>query len=245
MEPLRDLRRPVFPRWLPVAIVIAAVASTGVAAFAPASPLQSSAIVLPISAVLLLWLAARLGRTGSRAAKLRGGAAVALWFVAVVRGTLEIVPGGPDSWIPGVSTPDAAWIAAAATLLFAQALDLVSGLRRTPDVRWPFFLIPLIVYTSLLPWATQQRPPDGDEPWVLLITHSLVHDLDADLSNNYDRGDSVSILGRQLGPQTGDPVTRSGGQSSRHNVLLPIVLAPFYLLGECAAPSSPCAARPR
>lgn len=215
---------------VPVAILGAVFASALVAAFGPPSPLRSTAIVLPLIAVLLRWIGLRLEIEPGPGSLARSAAATVLWLFASLRGTLDLPAGGPDSTIPGVATIDALWVAMGAILLFSQVIALVAGLRRTPGTRWPFFFIPLLVYAALLPWSTQQRPPDGDEPWVLLLTHSLVHDFDLDLTNNYQRGDSVTILGRELGPQAGDPIARNGSQSSRHNALLSMVLAPFYLL---------------
>ena len=49
---------------------------------------------------------------------------------------------------------------------------------------WPYFLLPLVVYLAILPWSTAQRPPDGDEPYYLLLTHSLAYD-----------GDTVTLRG--------------------------------------------------
>ncbi|HYN20925.1 MAG TPA: hypothetical protein VE078_08195 [Thermoanaerobaculia bacterium] len=103
---------------------------------------------------------------------------------------------------------------------------------RLPD-RPPlvFFLLPLLAYLAILPWSAFHRPPDGDEPYYLLITHSLAYDRDADLTNNYARGDWRHFMERPLEPQPGDPVGPDGKIYSRHNEALPLVLAPAYRLG--------------
>ena len=93
-----------------------------------------------------------------------------------------------------------------------------------------FFLLPLTVYLALLPWSAARRPPDGDEPYYLLITHSLAYDFDADLTNNYAAGDWRHFLDRAIAPQPGDPVGPHGELYSRHNELLPLALAPAYRL---------------
>lgn len=105
---------------------------------------------------------------------------------------------------------------------------LGSTLPRRPP--WPFFALPLVAYLAILPWSSFRHQPDGDEPHYLLVTHSLAYDLDTDLRNNYEQGDSRRFLGRRLDPQPGDPVGKSGQQYSRHNILLPALLAPFYRL---------------
>ncbi|MDX1383162.1 MAG: hypothetical protein R3190_05920, partial [Thermoanaerobaculia bacterium] len=75
---------------------------------------------------------------------------------------------------------------------------------------------------------TAQRPPDGDEPWYLLLTHSIASDGDIDLADEYAGDDSLRYGPRRLEPQPGDPVGEGGARYSRHNVLLPLVLAPAY-----------------
>jgi hypothetical protein len=99
-------------------------------------------------------------------------------------------------------------------------------LPRRPSVF--FFLLPLTAYLAILPWSTRHRQPDGDEPFNLLVTHSLAYDLDADLTNNYAQGDWRYFMARPLEPQPGDPVGPHGERYSRHNELLPMALAPAY-----------------
>ena len=99
-------------------------------------------------------------------------------------------------------------------------------LPRRPSVF--FFLLPLAAYLAILPWSTRHRQPDGDEPFNLLVTHSLAYDLDADLTNNYAQGDWRYFMARPLEPQPGDPVGPHGERYSRHNELLPMALAPAY-----------------
>jgi hypothetical protein len=93
-----------------------------------------------------------------------------------------------------------------------------------------FFWLPLTVYVAILPWSAGQRQPDGDEPYNLLLAHSLAYDGDADLANNYAAGDWRHFMDRPIAPQPGDPSGPHGEKYSRHNVLLPLVLAPAYRL---------------
>ncbi|MEM7349490.1 MAG: hypothetical protein AAF657_01705 [Acidobacteriota bacterium] len=96
-----------------------------------------------------------------------------------------------------------------------------------------FFLLPLIVYLAIQPWSSQHRQPDGDEPYYLLITHSLAHDLDLDLTNNY-AADWRRFMDRRIEPQPGDPLGPQGEKYSRHSFLLPLALAPAYRIAERA-----------
>jgi hypothetical protein len=94
-----------------------------------------------------------------------------------------------------------------------------------------FFFLPLVVYLVILPWSAGHRQPDGDEPYYLLLTHSLAYDFDADLTNNYAHGDWRRFMARAIEPQPGDPVGPGGEQYSRHNEMLPLALVPAYRLG--------------
>ncbi|MFL6197271.1 MAG: hypothetical protein ACJ75H_23995 [Thermoanaerobaculia bacterium] len=99
-----------------------------------------------------------------------------------------------------------------------------------------FLLLPLVVYGAILPWQAAHRQPDGDEPYYLLVTHSLAYDFDADLTNNYAAGDWRHFMDRPIAPQPGDPVGPEGEKYSRHNELLPLALAPAYrLAGKAGA----------
>lgn len=102
-------------------------------------------------------------------------------------------------------------------------------LPRRPSVA--FFFLPLVVYLALQPWMAEHRLPDGDEPYYLLIAHSLSHDFDTDLANNYAAQDAHLFLDRDLAPQPGDPSGPNGAMYSRHNMLLPLLLALPYRLG--------------
>jgi hypothetical protein len=94
-----------------------------------------------------------------------------------------------------------------------------------------FFFLPFAVYLAILPWSARHRQPDGDEPYYLLVTHSLAYDFDADLTDNYARQDWRHFMDRPIAPQPGDPKGPRGQQYSRHNELLPMALAPAYRAG--------------
>ena len=143
-----------------------------------------------------------------------------------------------------LAIPFADWIVAAALLVLLghRVMDLYLGLRpglgtilpNRPPLR--YFLLPLVVYLAILPWSTAKRPPNGDEPYYLLLTHSLAHDGDGDLTNNYEAGDSLGFVPNRLEPQPGDPVGPNGELYSRHKLLLPVLLAlPYRLAGSAGA----------
>ncbi len=96
-----------------------------------------------------------------------------------------------------------------------------------------FLVLPFVLYLASQPWVESRRQPDGDEPYYLLLAHSLAFDHDADLANNYAEGDWRYFMERPIGPQPGDPRGPDGQIYSRHNALLPLVLAaPYRLAGR-------------
>jgi hypothetical protein len=101
------------------------------------------------------------------------------------------------------------------------------------EVRWSAnraFLIAAIGYAMMIPLQLR-TPIDGDEPYYLLMTESLVRDHDLDLTNQY-RDLAHSDTGRlDLVPQPGDPRGPHGEQYARHEPFLPILLMPGYAIG--------------
>lgn len=121
------------------------------------------------------------------------------------------------------------------------ALRPLLGRRLTARPPWALFWLFAALYLSLLPWVHQERPPDGDEPYYLLLAHSLAYDGDVDLTNDYARESYRAFLDRPLEPQPGDPIGSEGQIYSRHNALLPLVLAPGYrLFGPVGALATMC-----
>ncbi len=117
-----------------------------------------------------------------------------------------------------------------------QRLRPLLGRRLPPRPPAVFFWLAFLVYASLIPWTSQHRQPDGDEPYNLLIAHSLVFDHDVDLANNYRDGDAQRFLNRPIEPQIGDPRGPAGQVYSRHNPLLPLLLAiPYGIAGRGGA----------
>lgn len=103
---------------------------------------------------------------------------------------------------------------------------------REEEVRWSAdraAIAAALVYALLIP-AMTRTPIDGDEPYYLLITESIIHDHDLDLRNQYAHPEQ-SKSGRTLVAQLGDPVGPRGELYSRHEPFLPLLLIPGYLAG--------------
>lgn len=119
-------------------------------------------------------------------------------------------------------------------LLVVRVAYLVRALGERPELEdhlrpaWPFLVLPLLVYIAILPWAATERQPDGDEPYFLLIAHSLTHDFDTELTNNYAEQHSLLFTSRALEPEWADPVRPDGRLYSRHSLVLPLMMAPGY-----------------
>jgi hypothetical protein len=192
-------------------------------------PFYGTLVVLPFVLGALReiqrWGARRGGRTlGTRATAGELGALSVLVLLVLAR---------PHLGIAGSAEPLAAGLL---LVLGSRMTRQTLALRPLLGDRLPrrpsllFLLLPFVVYLAILPWSTRHRQPDGDEPFYLLVTHSLAYDLDADLTNNYAAADWRHFMDRPIEPQPGDPVGPHGERFSRHNELLPMVLVPAYRL---------------
>jgi hypothetical protein len=106
------------------------------------------------------------------------------------------------------------------------------ALANATDVRWSAtraMAIAAIVYAFVVV-AQMRHVPDGDEPFYLLITESLVKDHDRDLANQYRDLAHSETHRPELVPQLDDPTGPHGEQYSRHEPFLPIVMIPGYVI---------------
>lgn len=169
------------------------------------------------------------------------------WGVGAGTSHLDVTVAAPLLWLLGVnhrwlSAPGSERLVAAALYLVAVVIFFrtaggIAALRRLrftwSEHRRPPALLALLAFAFfalLAPWTLTQRGPDGDEPWYLLVTHSLAYDFDAVLDDNYEREDSRAFMGRAIEPQPGDPIDGDGRLRSRHGSALPLLLAPSYRL---------------
>ena len=160
---------------------------------------------------------------------------------------LDLALGVPLLWFAGLNhrwmaSPGSERVVAAmlyltAVVILLRTMNGTGALRRfrraERERRRPPLALAVVAFAFLVlltPWTLSQRAPDGDEPWYLLVTHSLAFDFDAVLDNNYQRQDSLAFMGRAIEPQPGDPRDRDGNLRSRHGNALPILLAPGYRL---------------
>jgi hypothetical protein len=192
---------------------------------APASdPLRGLVVLLPLTAS---WLAAIHWHLGRSTRRIRPLIPAALAWTLLALARHAFLGAGSDAVFA------CGYFALLAVAVWRTALILRPLLAATLLPAKPsalFFLLPLVVYTAILPWSLE-RPPDGDEPYYLLLTHSLAHDFDTDLTNNYRAGDARHFIDRPLEPQMGDPRGPNGEILSRHNALLPLLLVPLYWVG--------------
>ena len=225
-------------RWEPLALLAAMPASWLLPRLLGASPsgrLAPTLAMLPLVVAGLATLERAALRRGARPASAWARAGQAAGLIA----WLALVAARQRA---GLAIPPPIVVSGLFVVLACYVGSLLPRLRPLLGARLParpslvFFWTPFLVYLAVLPWCTRERPPDGDEPYYLLIAHSLAHDLDADLADNYRREDSLAFLPRALQPQPGDPVGPEGQQWSRHNLLLPVLLAvPYRLAGAGGA----------
>ncbi|MEO8216892.1 MAG: hypothetical protein ABI718_07410 [Acidobacteriota bacterium] len=77
-------------------------------------------------------------------------------------------------------------------------------------------------------------PIDGDEPFYLMVTQSMVEDHDLDLSNQYRTIATSPTRRPDIRAQQGDPIGPHGEHYSRTEPFLSILLIPGFLLGGLA-----------
>ncbi|MEA3346384.1 MAG: hypothetical protein U9Q78_09140 [Chloroflexota bacterium] len=113
-----------------------------------------------------------------------------------------------------------------------QAITLHHLLKRPSPIQMALilFLVSFVAYASITPWIVRHWQLTGDEPYYLLIAHSLAFDHDFDLANNYQNKDYTYFYpASSLNAHT---VRRGDGKEySWHGIGLPLLLAPFYSLG--------------
>ena len=172
-------------------------------------------IIATIAALLVLPLIALRGRTLVHC--YAAGLTLALFAWIVWR---RLVP---------ASDPRFAFIVLAVIELAVFALFLAQG----SNVRWSAnraALIAAIVYALTI--SATSRKVDGDEPFYLLMTESVVHDGDLDLANQYRE-----IAAHRVGPRglacrirrSGRDRTASGTRGTSRSCSL--LMAPGYALG--------------
>jgi hypothetical protein len=180
-------------------------------------------MMLPLVAVVAVLIALPLigfrGRTLARSVMAQG----AVYALAIV--TWRQI-GGFDEY------------PAAVALLVAQLalFSLILAIAPAEDVRWSAnraALMALLVYAAMIP-AMLRTPIDGDEPFYLLVTESIVHDHDLDLANQYRDLARSETRRPDLRPQPGDPVGTHGEQYSRQEPFLSLLLIPGFLIGKLA-----------
>lgn len=95
---------------------------------------------------------------------------------------------------------------------------------------WALVALAFAVYALLggrIPGAARAQ---GDEPHYLLMAHSLVHDGDLDLENQYAERQYAPFYGGELERHVSG-ATRPGTAYSTHAPGLPVLIAPAYALG--------------
>ena len=182
--------------------------------------LRATLVLLPVPLALLAAVgrAAPAGR--ARPAELAAGVA---WIALAL---------GHDN----LGLPESATLVAALGLLWIGwrivrlARVLAGDLARPGASRdlLPFVLLPAAFYLLLLPWTASARAPNGDEPYYLLLAHSIAEDFDLDLADDYRDEAWRAFSDQPILPQPGDPTGPNGEIYSRHEPALPLLIAPAY-----------------
>src|SRR5437588_3943390 len=79
----------------------------------------------------------------------------------------------------------------------------------------------------------------GDEPHYLMVTHSIAYDRDLDLSNNYAHDDGRWFGHDHLEAGPHARIARTGQLLSVHDIGLPVLLIPPYVIAQRIAAIPP------
>ncbi len=113
-----------------------------------------------------------------------------------------------------------------------QYITTLSASRHSAASLHRLLILTAFVVYAMISWYHQYRfTTTGDEPHYLLITHSLWHDGDTNLFNNYQQKDYTSFYWDELLPAFGDQVNDTTIYSYRHKGVYPHTLLPGYVLG--------------
>ena len=113
-------------------------------------------------------------------------------------------------------------------------LWLIVASAAADDVRWSASraaIAAALIYLAAVP-LMMRTPPDGDESYYILMTESLAHDGDLDLSNQFRNLAHSATERTNLEPQLGDFAGKHGETYSHLEPFLSMLLVPGYLAGK-------------
>lgn len=97
-------------------------------------------------------------------------------------------------------------------------------------LKFYIFIISLFFCIFISAKIVTKDIPGGDEPHFLVITSSIVKDLDINLRNNYDNGDYYEFYPDYIIPHS--RIMDDTRIYSAHGIGLPLLIAPGYILGN-------------
>jgi hypothetical protein len=112
--------------------------------------------------------------------------------------------------------------------------NLMSRIRRNSVglMALAVFTVSLIVFARITPsFIGKVWYPTGDEPYYLLIAHSMIADHDIELTNNFDQQDYWHYYPGELYPRH-EAKTAAPGLYSKHAPGVSLLIVPAYALGD-------------
>jgi len=97
----------------------------------------------------------------------------------------------------------------------------------TRRIKLLIFVFSFVVYVLIGFRVTNQLVPSGDEPHYLLVAHSILHDHDLKIDNNYTQRHYQSFLRGELDPHLS--LAKDGTVYSVHLPGLPLLILPGYM----------------
>lgn len=115
------------------------------------------------------------------------------------------------------------------------AVSLYKNRENVIEIKKSFWFITIffyIFYLGVSLWFNYANQPTGDEPEYIMMAHSLLHDRDLDLNNNFENKDyKLFYKDKELCIQDG-AIRRGDKIYSYHPFMISVLVAPFYLIGQ-------------
>ncbi len=92
------------------------------------------------------------------------------------------------------------------------------------------FICALWFFSCYAAWLVPVHPLSGDEPHYLLMTHSLIHDYDLNLHDEYTQAEYSAFYKGKLHPKPSDLVRSDRIESQGLGAVFSLVLTPGYLI---------------
>ncbi|MCX8093627.1 MAG: hypothetical protein N3E50_05620 [Candidatus Goldbacteria bacterium] len=118
------------------------------------------------------------------------------------------------------------------TIKFILKFYFSYRLFNSKKIFWFLVFFFFFFYFAVSLWFNYANQPTGDEPEYILMAHSIIHDRDLDLKNNFENKDyKIFYKDKILKPQDA-AIKKDGKLYSYHPFFISFLISPFYFIGQ-------------